>query len=74
MSSFDPTPEKNNSNQHESEEKDPGSQSTSEPQGASPQKTAHQNADELPDGSGDDSPQSHENQGQESGNQSFDAG
>lgn len=74
MSSFDAKSEGNNSNQQSSDERDLDAQSASEPNGAATEKPARRDADALPDGSGSDKSSSGEDQGQESGEQSFDAG
>ena len=74
MSSFDAATEGNNSNQQDSDEKDTGVQGTAQPNGSTKDKPAHQDADTLPDGSGNDSHSSGGNQDQENDEQPFDAG
>lgn len=74
MAPVDATPGKQSPAHDDGKESETEAPSTGEPNTDTPQKKERSGADVLPDGSGDDARPSHEGHGQESGDQSFDAG
>lgn len=74
MAPVDATPGKQSPAKNDGKESEIEAQSTDETNTDKPQKKERGDADVLPDGSGDDARPSHEGHGQESGDQSFDAG
>lgn len=74
MTPLNTTPDEQHPDKHDGNDNDPGTPRTGAPNTNGLQQTGHQDADALPDGSGDDTHPSQTGQGRESGEQTFSAG